>query len=225
MAIKNRFKPEHVMNTQTHPDLFPETLLVDCQGSKVFTTSLKVAEHFGKQHKHVLRAIENLIDELRDEPKNGPINERNFAPVNTGGEPKIGPTSVFAERNFMQASYVDQWNRDKPMYRLTERGFSLLTMGFTGKKATEWKVAFLDAFEDMQHQLIASKLRFANAYHQVRPYALPVVEGTEKGLSRTEIAGPLGKSPASVTYHRRQARRFGLLSGGPKVGRQKGGKS
>ena len=36
-------------------DLFPETLLVSCEHDRVFTTSLKIAEHFRKRHQHVLR--------------------------------------------------------------------------------------------------------------------------------------------------------------------------
>jgi phage regulator Rha-like protein len=47
------------MTTKT--DLFPETLLVDFTDGHIFTTSLKVAEHFHKNHQHVLRDIEKVI--------------------------------------------------------------------------------------------------------------------------------------------------------------------
>lgn len=43
-------------------DLFPETLLVESEGNRIFTTSLKVAEHFHKAHRNVVRSIEKLLD-------------------------------------------------------------------------------------------------------------------------------------------------------------------
>ncbi len=54
--------------------------------------------------------------------------------------------------------------------------------------------------------------RAATALDHVRPFLRPIVEATEAGYARREIAEPLGKSPASVTYHRRAARRLGLLA-------------
>lgn len=175
-----------------YPDLFPETLLVSREGDRIFTTSLKVAEHFKKRHGDVLRAIEKLLSDLGD--------ERNFALI-----------SDFGRINFDPSTYPDAYGRFKPMYKLTEEGFALLAMGFTGKEALAWKVQFLAAFRDMERQLFYREARFAHALDQVRPCLRPVVEATERGLSRAATAEPLGKSPAAITYHRRQARRFGLL--------------
>ena len=42
--------------------------IVFLQGEQALTTSLKVAEVFGKRHDRVLRAVENAISTL---PKNG----------------------------------------------------------------------------------------------------------------------------------------------------------
>lgn len=36
------------------------------------------------------------------------------------------------------------------MFKLTRDGFSILVMGFTGQKAYEWKVQFIDAFNKME---------------------------------------------------------------------------
>jgi hypothetical protein len=94
---------------------------------------------------------------------------------------------------------------------MDRKAFSVLAGRFTGKEALKWQLDFYDAFEAMEAELKRSTERFAKAYYQIRPCMQPVVQGTEQGLSRIEIAGPLGKSPAAVTYHRRQARRFGLL--------------
>lgn len=155
-----------------------------------FTTSRAVAERFGKNHRDVLRAIENLLAAI--------------------------PGPEFSRRNFALRKYqyttARNQLREAPEYRLTHDGFALLAMGFTGRDALAWKIAFLQAFNALESELRAKTERYAHALDQVRPMLRPVVEATEAGRSRAEIATPLGKSPAAITYHRAQARRFGLLA-------------
>lgn len=151
-----------------------------------FTTSRAVAERFSKRHKNVLRDIEKLVATM--------------------------PDPEFGRLNFEPSSYLNEQSKVQPEYRLTHDGFALLAMGFTGCDALAWKIAFLQAFNALEAELHARTTRFATALDQVRPMLRPVVEATEAGYSRTDIAGPLGKSPASVTYHRRTARRLGLLA-------------
>ena len=171
--------------TTLSPDLFPETLLVARAGDHIYTTSLKVAECSKKRHKDVLRAIE--------------------------GKLKVLPIS-FNGRNFALVEYVDAKGEKRPMYEMTEEGFALTMMGFTGKDAVQWQVAFIEEFMAQRAALMQRTTRFAAALDQVRPSLRPVVEGTQGGLKRAAIAAPLGKSCAAVTYHRGQARRLGLLS-------------
>ena len=166
-------------------DLFPETLLVARQGERIYTTSRKVAEHFGKLHKHVLRGTEKLIAELAD--------------------------PAFTEPNFGLSYYLDSTGRRLPEYHLSHDGFALLAMGFTGRKALRWKVAFLQAFRQMESELAASQARYMAALDAVRPSLRPVVQDFEQGLPRSDTAMWLGKGVGSVTYHRGQARRLGLL--------------
>lgn len=180
-----------------HSDLFPETLLVSREGDRVFTTSLKVAEHFHKRHTNVLRAIENLFSQ----PNFGPADDPNF-----------GLIEEFRRLNFEPATYLDTQKKPREMCRLTHDGFAYLCMGFTGPEASVWKVKFLAAFRDMERQLQAREARFAAALDQVRPMLRPVVEGTEAGLRRGAIGNAIQRSPASVSYHRSAARRLGLLS-------------
>lgn len=90
------------------------------------TTSVDVARHFGKVHRDVVRAIENLLPQL---PEGG-------------------------VRNFAQTPYTDPQNGQQyPAYRLTRDGFTLLAMGFTGKKALAFKLAYIDAFNRMEAEL------------------------------------------------------------------------
>jgi len=107
---------------------------------------------------------------------------------------------------------LNEQNKPQPEYRLTHDGFAFLAMRFTGAEAMAWQIAFLQAFNAIEAELRAKTERFAHALDQVRPMLRPVVECTEAGYSRADIAAPLGKSPAAITYHRRAARRLGLLA-------------
>ena len=99
--------------------------LINIKNDEAVTTSLQIAEAFKKQHTKVIRAIENLIEGL---PKNGDT-------------PKM----------FYKAWYIHPQNSQKyPMYYMNRDGFSLLVMGFTGKKALEWKLKYIEAFNQME---------------------------------------------------------------------------
>lgn len=90
-------------------------------------TSLDVAEKFGKKHQHVLEAIRKLIEELPED---------------------------FTASNFRPVEYTDSKGEKRPMYHLTRDAFSLLAMGFTGKKALAWKVKYIEAFNLMEARLL-----------------------------------------------------------------------
>lgn len=166
-------------------DLFPETLLVSCDGTRIYTTSRKVAAYFHKRHDNVFRDTEKLIAELAD--------------------------SDFSLLNFEESKYIDERGKSRSEYRLTHDGFALLAMGFTGREALVWKIKFLEAFNAMEAELQAVTARYAAALDQLHPSLRPVVDGTQQGKKRIAIAAPLGKSCAAVTYHRGKARRLGLL--------------
>lgn len=173
------------MQTLT-PDLFPQSLLVARSGKRIYTTSRKVAEHFGKAHKNVLRSIEELLSEL--------------------------PDAEFGRLNFEPTSYLDGWNRAQSEYHLSHDGFALLAMGFTGREALRWKVAFLAAFRQMERDLAEMQARYVAALDTIRPKLRPVVQDFADGMARSDTAMWLGCSVASVSYQRSQARRLGLLA-------------
>ena len=99
------------------------------------TTSLLVAEKFGKRHSDVMRAISETIKQM-------PENEckRNFAPW---------------QHDIVQPN---GGNRIEPYYMMTRDGFSLLVMGFTGAKAMSFKLEFIEAFNEMERKLTAPQL-------------------------------------------------------------------
>lgn len=103
---------------------------IGAEGDELYTTSLQIAAAFGKRHTHVLRAIRAVLAELppaEHQPTFGPM----LLPVDIGN----GAT------------------RNEPAYRVTRDGFALLAMGFTGKKALMFKVAYIKAFNAMAAHL------------------------------------------------------------------------
>jgi Rha family phage regulatory protein len=99
--------------------------LVIIQEEKALTTSLKVAEVFGKRHDNVLRDIETLIKDLKE------VSEKDAL-------------------NFEEISYSDSYQRVKKAYQMNRDGFTLLAMGYTGKEALKFKTAYINAFNEME---------------------------------------------------------------------------
>lgn len=95
----------------------------DCNGQKM-VSSRDVAENFEKEHKDVIRAVEN-------------IKAQNCA-----------LTSMF-----FKTTYTAGTGKAYPMYLMNRDGFSLLAMGFTGSKAMEWKLKYIQAFNAMERKL------------------------------------------------------------------------
>lgn len=115
------------MNELTRPE--HEQPFIRKRGDQLFTTSIDVAEKFGKRHDHVLRAIRKILADCADK-----------------GAPNFGETS-----------YLDESNRRSPMFEMTRSGFAVLAMGFTGKKALEWKFKYEQAFSAMEQALLNQK--------------------------------------------------------------------
>lgn len=105
----------------------PNTLVEVRNGSPV-TTSLQIAQVFGKDHSRVLKDIRSL---------------------------ECSPE--FAEGNFALWHYTSKLGvsvgRRLPMYYITRDGFMFLVMGFTGKVAAQFKEEYINAFNKMEHKL------------------------------------------------------------------------
>ena len=95
--------------------------LVYLRNDEAVCSSLQVAEKFEKRHDNVMRSIEGLL-------KNEETHEM-----------------------FKNSSYIEEQNNQRyPMYLMNRDGFSLLVMGFTGKKALDWKLQYIKAFNQME---------------------------------------------------------------------------
>jgi Rha family phage regulatory protein len=98
--------------------------LVFNENGKALTSSLLVAKTFGKEHSRVMRDIRELAC-----------------------------SEGFRLGNFADTSYLDMQGKRQPMYHLTRDGFTLLVMGYTGKKAMSFKEAYISAFNQMESEL------------------------------------------------------------------------
>ena len=96
------------------------------QNDQVVTTSLKVAEVFEKEHKHVLDAVRRLMR-----------SAENSAVI----------------QMFQESIYLDEQGKERPMFIMNRDGFTLLAMGFNGKKALDFKVEYINAFNRMEADL------------------------------------------------------------------------
>ena len=120
-----------MLNNDKTPVILHEGLAV--------TTSLKVATYFEKRHDHVVRDIEDIIADMID-VEESPSDQ---------DVPKIGGLQKF----FIKDKYVGESKHKYKMYYLTEDGFNLLAMGFTGKKALRYKLMFIEEFNRMRERI------------------------------------------------------------------------
>lgn len=104
--------------------------LVIIQNRQAVTTSLQIAESFEKQHKDVLESIDSLVKGLAENPaySNSPM--------------------------FHEGTYEHPQNKQQyRMFYMNRDGFTLLAMGFTGQKAIQFKLAYIQAFNEMERKL------------------------------------------------------------------------
>lgn len=89
-------------------------------------TSREVAGNFDRDHSKVLRSIETTM-------------------LNEPSQNWIG--------YFIPSEYADAKGEMRKEYLLTKDGFSLLVMGFTGAKALQWKMKYIEAFNNMERMI------------------------------------------------------------------------
>ncbi len=107
----------------------PAPAITVCNGlAAVLTTN--IAEVFEKNHRHVLRDVEEIIQRTPEDRRG------NFIPVELERPSNLGKGIVKYKA-----------------YALTKAGFTFLAMGFTGEKADKFKWAYIDEFDRMEKAL------------------------------------------------------------------------
>lgn len=99
-------------------------IILSTQNGEPVVSSRQIAENFDKNHRDVLRAVDNLKEDVR-----------NFAQM------------------FFETTVPDSYDREQMAYLMNRDGFTLLAMGFTGKAALEWKLKYIAAFNEMEKKL------------------------------------------------------------------------
>lgn len=95
--------------------------LISIKDGVLVVTSKEIADRFGKVHRDVMRDIERLQC-----------------------------SNDFRVRNFAQSYYTSAQNKKLKCYTMTRDGFCFLCMGFTGKRASQWKESYIEAFNKME---------------------------------------------------------------------------
>lgn len=98
--------------------------LVIMKDRQAVTDSLKVAETFEKEHRNVLKRARNLT------AQNGAV-----------------------EKMFFESTYINQQGHEQPLIYMNRDGFTLLAMSFTGKKALDFKLKYIQAFNEMEKRI------------------------------------------------------------------------
>lgn len=183
--------------------------LVIVKNNQAVVSSRQVAEKFGKEHKHVLESIREIIK-----------------------------AEISALTFYQEATYKAGTGKSYPEYLMNRDGFTLLAMGFTGKDALQWKMKYIAAFNEMEAQLNSkpvsllkekeiearlnnSRARMAAEYRKIAektdipeykhicqqkaaealsgtPMLLPMEEVKEVTYSATEIGKILGVSAKKI---------------------------
>lgn len=117
------------------PSTIPEITIHD---GKAITTSVAVAEYFHKTHDNVLKKIRSVMEECDPSYRLVNFNETSYQRENPNGGSGISTA----------------------MFELTRDAFVLIVMGFTGKKALQWKIDYITAFNRMEAQLQTSPPAF-----------------------------------------------------------------
>jgi len=156
-----------------------EIILKEIEG-KVRVSSREVAERFEKQHKHVLDKIELAIKNFNSAEKSA--------------------------QYFLLDNYNDSSGKSNKEYLLTRDGFSLIVMSFTGDKAFEWKIKYIDAFNKMEEQLKSQNKALPTTYKEALIQLLETVEKNEQLEEERKVLLP------KASYHDEVLNKEGLIT-------------
>lgn len=144
--------------------------LVTAYNHQLVTNSRTVAECFGKEHAKVIRSIENIISET----------------------PKMASQKMFCETTYK----TNGNNKSYKAYLMNRDGFSLLVMGFTGAKALEWKLKFLEAFNAMEKAIKTPQIT-PNPHYRTRMIKTAVKDAADTAAMIADTFGV--KKPMAMT--------------------------
>lgn len=125
------------------------TAFIDRREGELVTDSRAVALAFKKRHRDVLRIINAMHRSTHPE------------------------VATHTERNFALSAYRDATGRELPMYRMTAKGMTELTMGFSGEQARVIRIRFVNAFEIVAERLARAEMTVSQMLHDLERRELP----------------------------------------------------
>ena len=118
------------------------------QNDQVCTSSFKVAEFFEKNHPDVVRAIDRLCDKLQS--------------ADFQCDAKMSSEIIF-EEHFEDIPQPNGGTKKGKYFIMNKDAFTLLAMGFTGKRVLEFKIAYINEFNKMEAELKSQQTKQLSA--------------------------------------------------------------
>jgi Rha family phage regulatory protein len=139
-------------------------LRIRIEGNIALVNSRNVAELFEKEHRNVLRDIDEARKKISSD-----LSTSWFRPVISR----------------------DSYGREQPSFDLTRQGFTLLVMGWTGELAMQFKVRYIEVFDAMEAQLnvVDSPVSGTELIQAVREIVAPLAvrfDGHDQAIERVE---------------------------------------
>lgn len=162
-----------------------DEIILRNENGQILASSREVADKFGKNHKDVLESIRNLTAE------NSAVKDM-----------------------FQISQYTNSRGRNYDQYLMNRDGFSLLAMGFTGKKALEWKLKYINAFNTMEEKLKSGNYLSDEEKWKLQLFSddpLEVRIAHEK-LCELEVAKATAPLIPKAEYHDNVLNKDGLIS-------------
>lgn len=162
-----------------------DEIILRNENGQIVTSSRDVAEKFGKERKHVNETIKKLMVE------NSTVKDM-----------------------FILTQYKSSRGRMENEYLMNRDGFSLIAMGFTGKKALEWKLKYINAFNSMEEKLKSGNYLSDEEKWKLQLFskdALEVKIAHEK-LCELEVAKATAPLIPKAEYHDNVLNKDGLIT-------------
>ena len=146
--------------------------LVAILNGKPTTTSLLVAEKFGKPHADILKVIRKTVSQLPEK---------------------------FSRGNFSESEFTNDRGRTYKCFEMSRDAYSIIVMGLTGKSALLWKVKFIEAFNAMEAELVSktSGIEWKQARMQSKAARLSVIDTIKDFVNYATRQG----SKSASTYY------------------------
>ena len=151
----------------TVKEIKDDSALLFVKDNQVLTSSLDVARYFEKEHANVIKRIRELQEQMALQSQSLKVTDAN---------------PVFIETTYQ----AESGGRNYPLYYLNRDAFTVLTMGFTGRIALQFKLSYIAAFNRMEAELRNQQQNKPMSALEMWKLQLQVAEEHEQRLNSLE---------------------------------------